>query len=270
MKTKFKCPAGRGSARQGFTLIELLVVIAIIAILAALLLPALSMAKEKARSISCVNNLRQIGLAIVMYANDNTDYLVPAEYDIRNGAKYQEGWATILYNGKYLPAQRAPTFYKIADQGMVFRCPSGLPKVYKFGPITRDDPEGAMAWPYPSESTGKKFYIDCWYGINGSTGNPQKWPFSRLPMDGTGSLAGNKLSKAANFARMPAIFDGFWMHNGKDERVNARHSKRTRTNILFFDNSVKAYDSFRIPSVREKQPDGDIQWRFPVEPTPEN
>jgi prepilin-type processing-associated H-X9-DG protein len=88
-------------------------------------------------------------------------------------------------------------------------------------------------------------------------------------MDGTGAKAGNKMSKVSNTSGMPAIFDGYWMHNGKDERVNARHGKRTRTNMLFFDNSVKAFDTFRIPSVREKQP-SDIQWRFPVEPVQEN
>ncbi|MCD6219239.1 DUF1559 domain-containing protein [Candidatus Calescamantes bacterium] len=94
--------------KNGFTLIELLVVIAIIAILAAMLLPALSKAREKARQSVCMNNLKQIGLAINMYQQDYDEYFPPF-IDPKSDPKVY--WTTKLWKGGYV-------------KGLVFLCPT--------------------------------------------------------------------------------------------------------------------------------------------------
>ena len=81
--------------RTLFTLIELLVVIAIIAILASMLLPALGRAKDKATQVQCLGNLKQLGLAMFMYPDENDGYVVPGnDVDRPDGNLY---WADFLY-----------------------------------------------------------------------------------------------------------------------------------------------------------------------------
>jgi prepilin-type N-terminal cleavage/methylation domain-containing protein len=79
------------SKRSGFTLIELLVVIAIIAILAAMLLPALAMAKEAGKKIQCLNSLHQLGIATKMYVNDNED-----RYPLRFRVSGNRAWPSVM------------------------------------------------------------------------------------------------------------------------------------------------------------------------------
>ena len=83
-----------GNPKRAFTLIELLVVIAIIAILASMLLPALQQAKRKVHSVHCLNNLKQLSTSVVMYADDNEEYIPPVK---TLGWDFDDFWEGKLY-----------------------------------------------------------------------------------------------------------------------------------------------------------------------------
>ncbi|MGC9454509.1 MAG: type II secretion system protein [Phycisphaerae bacterium] len=257
---------------SGFTLIELLVVIAIIALLMSILMPALGQAREQARSVVCLTNLRNLGTAIISYGNDHRGFAMPARYrpdvDPVGGARLKspDMWSTILINEGLIQAPKSGFYDVIAPGSSVLRCPSGTSEIgmtdpagYLSGGLSfagseaeiraaQRHPAGAAGRPNQSTSTDEEYWVHNWYGINAETWKTGDTPFTQIPSDGDPQTTLHNVEGFSRPSQVAAVFDGFWLLDVFPARINARHLNLSRCNIVLLDGHAESFDMEDMPT----------------------
>jgi len=148
--------------RRSFTLIELLVVIAVIAILAALLLPALTWGRQTAQRAACASNLRQVGVGMKLFLDDHGKYFGDEWPELRGHllSTWNYGGTQGVYVLYNVPAEQRPLYPYVSANVMVFHCPSSFP--VNIIPGTRFDLAGT---DYPFNAEGNTGGGPGLYGI---------------------------------------------------------------------------------------------------------
>lgn len=247
--------------RRTFTLIELLVVVAILSILMSLLLPSLQRSREKAKTISCLSNLRQIGLCPSMYECDYDGYIFPMEYQTA-ASEPLEFYSTIFANSGYIHAKNTNINAPLGIDKTPFQCPSGLMSIWNTTPTSKFDPTASGARRYKSASTG--IYVDNWYCINGVPNNTSQIAFYRVPRS-DGSVVIWKSTSMKSPSRFVWLFDGVWYDfAGFPNRMNIRHDGYSTINLLFYDGHSKNYPATGVPpDISTGRWDGSLIKNYP-------
>ncbi len=200
---------------EAFNLVELLVVMAIIGVLAALLLPALSSGKERVKRTQCKNNLRQIGIAMVMYAGENADLVIPAK---QQEPFKPEHFAFVQCVLEPPAARAAATVGLTMASNNIWTCPNrpGLP-VYEDIPRLRITPGWTIGYQYFGG-------IKTWMNPNFPQGIPSRSPVKLTQARPAWCLAADAMIKVGgvwgkNYADRPIPWSNLPPHRGPKSRV---------------------------------------------------